>query len=261
MKIDHLSLTTTPIELYNDDKLITQGTGFYIARIEDKNATLFLVTNYHVITDSLPTENKSPAGNRIVFQFHEDKNDPSKVKTVSFSLFTNAGKPIWLINKNFPEADIAVIPIPITLYLNCVVNSITENFAKTKLNIGPSSNVSLIGYPYGIYDKKNSLPIWKKGSIATEPAFNFNGKPLFLVDVSSFPGMSGAPVFSIGHGTFKSEDGKIGTKSIRKFLGIYSSFNHMEFGHVWKADLIIEIINSIDIEEYKNEINSYTELN
>jgi V8-like Glu-specific endopeptidase len=78
--------------------------------------------------------------------------------------------------------------------------------------------VTLIGYPYDYYDKKNSLPVWKTGHIASEPAVDFEGNPLFVVDVSAFPGMSGAPVFAIADGTYEHEDGMIHAGSVRRLL-------------------------------------------
>lgn len=63
MKIDHLSLSTTPIFLLDNDKIVSQGTGFYYVHQEDKINVLYLITNYHVLTGSSPTEKKSNKGN------------------------------------------------------------------------------------------------------------------------------------------------------------------------------------------------------
>lgn len=84
----------------------------------------------------------------------------------------------------------AVIPLPISIYQDFKINCISAKWAESNLKVRPTTTITLIGYPYGFYDKKNSLPIWKTGSIASEPEIDFENKPLFLIDVSAFPGMS-----------------------------------------------------------------------
>lgn len=75
MTIDHISLCTTPVYLYDNDKLKSQGTGFYYVHKDSDLQALFLVTNHHVLTGSAPDKKKAPIGNNIVFQFHiSEKN-------------------------------------------------------------------------------------------------------------------------------------------------------------------------------------------
>lgn len=277
-EVDHLSLATTPILLYQDDKIVSQGTGFYYARKHDENlSVLYLITNYHVLTGSSPTETKEPIGNNIVFQFHTSKDNTGEVRNVKFPLFTKSGKSTWITSSSYPTADLAVIPILPSFYQGAIVNAISAEWTKSSLKVRPSSKVTLIGYPYGFYDEKNALPIWKTGSIASEPEANFGGIPNFLVDVSAFPGMSGSPVFAISYGMYETEEGATTVGGARKFLGIYSSMQmleenkyleeipqekrpgikttkSLELGHVWKADLILETVESIDVKKYQNEI-------
>ena len=40
------------------------------------------------------------------------------------------------------------------------------------------------------------FPIWKRGSIASEPEIPIDGKPMFYIDTATRQGMSGAPVFA-----------------------------------------------------------------
>jgi len=44
----------------------------------------------------------------------------------------------------------------------------------------------MIGYPSGLWDTKNNLPIVRKGITATTPYFDYNGKREFLVDIAAF---------------------------------------------------------------------------
>lgn len=281
MNIDHLSLTTTPVILRNGGTVVSQGTGFYFISGDENQQRLFLVTNYHVVTGSSPTERKTPIGNNIVFQFHNSEEHSGDVKSVEIPLYTKQGKPIWITNNSTPDADMVVIPIPTFLYNGCVVKCISEQWASSgNLRIRPTSSVTLIGYPYGFYDTKNALPIYKTGCVASEPYIDFEGMPSFLIDISAFPGMSGSPAFAIAYGIYENEEGNSVAGGARRFLGIYASmqmlkekkyleqFAHnnvkfginteqsLELGHVWKAKLIIETINGIDIKKYEEEILS-----
>jgi len=199
------------------------------------------------------------------------------VKPIRFPLFTNSGKPIWLNSKDFPHADVAVIPVVASLCENAKVFGISEDWTGGNIKVRPTSTITLIGYPYGYYDTKNWLPIWKTGSVASEPDVDFEGKPLFLVDISAFPGMSGSPAFAIAYGAYETIEGPTTVGHVQKFLGIYASMQvleeekyleeltsesklgvvideSLELGHIWKASLIINMTREIDIKKYESEI-------
>lgn len=279
MKVDHLSMITTQVLLCNADTVVSQGTGFYFIKKDTVNnqTSLYLVTNYHVLTGSAPDDNKTPIGDNIIFFFHKEENNPSVVKQVRFPLFTKKGIPIWISSSKYKNADIAIIPLPLPLYSDCKIFGISDEWTQSKIVLHPTSTLTLIGYPYGFSDTTNSLPIWKTGSIASEPLIDFDGKPLFLVDISAFPGMSGSPAFAIAYGSYESEFAMVTAGSVKKFLGIYASMQmleekkyleqfdadkkegikiseSLELGNIWKAELIIDIINNIDLEKYEKEI-------
>lgn len=52
----------------------------------------------------------------------------------------------------------------------------------------------MIGYPNGLWDERNNLPVLRRGTTATHPAVDFNGKPEVVIDMACFPGSSGSPV-------------------------------------------------------------------
>lgn len=280
MSIDHLSLITTPVFLQKGNETVSQGTGFYyFHKWDEQSWGIYLVTNHHVLTGSSPTENGLPIGDNIKFQFHQSSQETGRVTIIHLPLFTKHNQPIWINNAKVPEADLAVVPLASSLYQNYKLNCISEEWGTKNLRVSPASSVVLIGYPYGYYDEKNALPIWKTGSIASEPSVDFEGKPYFLVDVSAFPGMSGSPVFAISHAFHVTDENIIEQGSARRFLGIYASmqilqknkyleeFIHisrfgikdtesLELGVIWKANLIMETIKNIDIAEYEDKILS-----
>lgn len=61
-------------------------------------------------------------------------------------------------------------------------------------------DIIMIGYPNGIWDKRNNLPVFRRGITASHPIHNFNGKPEFMMDIACFPGSSGSPVILIKSG-------------------------------------------------------------
>ena len=279
MKVEHISMITTPVLLLKGDSVASQGTGFYYA-LQDtaKNATIiFLVTNYHVLTGSAPHEKKAPIGDNIIFFFHKDETNTGDLKQIRFPLFTKRNDPIWISSRNYPDADVAIIPLVSAMYQDCKVFGISEDWTKAPVRLRPTSTITLVGYPYGYADTVNALPIWKTGSIASEPKVDFAGKPLFVVDVSAFPGMSGSPTFAVSYGTYEMEQGGTAVGGVQKFLGIYAIMQmldqkkfleelqagkkqgivvseSLELGHIWKAQLIIDMVKSIDVQQYENDI-------
>jgi hypothetical protein len=81
--------------------------------------------------------------------------------------------------------------------------------------------ILFVGYPSGIFDTKNLLPIIRRGTTATPPQVNYEGKPMFLVDASVFPGSSGSPVFIYNSGSYSDKRGNVYVGSSRLlFLGV-----------------------------------------
>lgn len=276
--IEHISLITTPIILLKGNDVISQGTGFYYSLVDGEKHILFLVTNYHVLTGNEPNTSKSPKGDNIKFYFHKDPQNPGDVNEVRIQLYTKNQKEIWVTSNEYPDADVAAIPMLSVFTKGAAVSAITEKWTESNLKIRPTSTITLTGYPYGFFDKKNWLPIWKTGTIATEPSYDFEGKPLMLIDISAFPGMSGSPAFAIANGAYQTIDGPTTVGQVRMFLGIYASMqmvteakyleelaqknsekgikisSSLELGHIWKSDLIVKMINQIDIKKYEDEI-------
>ncbi|MEK7597101.1 MAG: serine protease [Patescibacteria group bacterium] len=273
--VNPLSLITTPIELCSNGNPVSGGTGFYYSSTWDEVTGTFLVTNYHVLTGNNPTQRTStPIGDSIVFYYHMDKDDPKPVVGIEIPLFTNSGKQIWIDHSN-SVVDIALIPMFFSLPVKPEWQTVGKNFEDPTIDVSPSDPVTLIGYPRMYFDKKNALPIYKTGSVASEYSYDFDGDPCFIIDVSAFAGNSGSPVFSI------QKNAQIITEqilikapgSIVKFLGVYSagieiveSFPiqqikskkegiilnlDMQLGIVWKDYLIEEIIKQHSYKEYE----------
>jgi len=281
MPIDHLSLSTTPVVLLRGDEEVSQGTGFYYVGKFGDQQVIFLITNYHVLTGHAPLEGKAPIGDNVVFQFHKSAERPADLHHVRFPLFTKSGQPVWIQSNVVPEADLAIIPIPVEAFKDCKLNCISKEWMTSgNMKLRPTTAVTLIGYPYAYFDRANALPIWKTGSLASEPDIDFDGKPLVTIDISAFPGMSGAPAFAISYGIYETEDGSSSVGGARRFVGIYASMQmlqerkvleefhgkrahlgithaeSLQTGHVWKARLIDELVSSVNTSKWEKEIAS-----
>lgn len=83
-------------------------------------------------------------------------------------------------------------------------------------------SVTFVGYPNGLYDTANYLPVTRRGTTATPLHLHWCGKAQFLVDASVFPGSSGSPVFALSEGTHRTR-GAVVLGSRLAFLGVRSA--------------------------------------
>src|SRR6516164_1821686 len=85
------SLMTTPIVLMNGGRSISQGTGFFFAStsVDGKPETVFLVTNYHVVTGRAPLAPGPKLGDRIRFILHESttSSELARVRQIELPLY------------------------------------------------------------------------------------------------------------------------------------------------------------------------------
>lgn len=268
-----LSLLTTLVSLQMKGEPVSIGTGFFYGRNDGDKKIIFLATNYHVITGISPNEkDKKPVlGDEIIIHLR-DENGKAHLEAIPLFIdnFQN-----WLEHPTDEEADIVLIPLPGKLLDKVDFSYIGNETKIDNLLLHPSSPVVMIGYPHGYRDSVNNLPIWKTGSLASEPEYDFDGKKVIVVDISAFPGMSGSPAFYVSHNGYTTKNGDItvGGGMAVHFLGVYASMpmlnsdlyleqvqnqytykvshsESLQLGHVWKAKLLEEIANTFDPENY-----------
>ena len=108
------------------------------------------------------------------------------------------------------------------VFYTCLDSSLIPNDDDTD-SFSVIEDILMIGYPNGIIDQKNNLPIVRKGITATSYYTDFNGNKQFLADISCYPGSSGSPIIVLQEGISKNKYGNIsiGTSKL-KLLGINS---------------------------------------
>ena len=95
-------------------------------------------------------------------------------------------------------------------------------------------NILMIGYPIGVYDAVNNLPVTRSGITASRVGLRYNGRREFLIDCACFPGSSGSPVFQYDSGPRPVRGGGISLGGLRlKFLGVlWGGPTHTEAGKI-----------------------------
>jgi hypothetical protein len=114
-----------------------------------------------------------------------------------------------------------------------------------------AAEVFILGYPKGL-SMQGVMPVWKRGSIASEPLFDvMDQAPAFLVDAATRDGMSGSPVLYFGD-EITDTSGRSGFVGDRKgepwLVGVYPGREgvtreemDMTLGRVWHRRLLDEI--------------------
>lgn len=105
------------------------------------------------------------------------------------------------------EYDLCAIPLrPLFMGLSGMERLVVASFvclgefatAKDFAESDPISDLYVVGYPDGFRDRKNNLPIAKKGVSSTPLFSDYEGRKEFLVDCGLCQGSSGSPVFIKG---------------------------------------------------------------
>lgn len=80
--------------------------------------------------------------------------------------------------------------------------------------------ITMIGYPNGIWDKTNNIPVIRQGISASHPKLNYNRKAEVLIDCSCFPGSSGSPILVFNPGGHTTKEGHFDMKGRLILLGV-----------------------------------------
>lgn len=242
--IDPLSCISLYLECFFRGTAIGGGTGFIVAY----NGANYLVTNWHVVTgrDLNTGEPMSTSGvadpDTIGIWHHDAKKFGSWHRKDEPLIDPASGNKLW---KEHPLGrQIDVIDLALKTNDDIKVYNLDTSLAQTDLVLVPSEPVSIVGFPFGIA-AAGKFPIWKTGHIASDIDLDYDGKPVFLVDATTKPGMSGSPVFARRLGMHRSSTGwNIGGGDVIKFLGVYSGRirEQSDVGMVWKPNVLDEIL-------------------
>lgn len=190
--INPLSTTALPIKMFCDKNLLAIGTGFFY-RYNDKN---YFITAGHNITGTNPETNENIGiPNKIIIYLHRQASQADAINGFiehEVHLADENGIEIWLEHPIYGRK-VDVVAFPVEIPSNALIKPINEiKFDRIQMEMG--MDLFILGYPYGYFSDPHILPIWKRGSLATEYSINIENEPKFYIDSATAKGMSGAPV-------------------------------------------------------------------
>jgi len=181
------------------DKVSGRGTGFHF---RDPSGTVWLVTNWHVVTSRRAENPATLIGNATtsptsIGVAYQSRNDGQFLPHQTLPLYEQDGTPCWYEYHRDAGIDLAALPIqpPDDARCPCV-----QDFAdRDERSFAPGLDLTIIGMAFQ-HRRETPYPIWKGARVASEPRFFIMGVPQVLIDTAGVPGMSGSPVYRVSRG-------------------------------------------------------------
>jgi hypothetical protein len=230
---EQLAHATVRIETNYADGSVGTGTGFFFnfAGKESGFRIPTIVTNKHVIAGA-------PIG-KVHLTFRDDEGEPRVGAHLALEI--NNFSAAWVDHPD-PRVDLCVLPInPLLAHLDSQGQRfffvpLDESLIPTDQELadyGALEDILMVGYPNGIWDSVNNMPILRKGVTATHPRLDYEGRKEFVIDAACFPGSSGSPVFLYNEGTWSTRQGaNIGGTRIKLLGLLYAGPQHTASGEV-----------------------------
>lgn len=215
--MEQILFCTTRIETSDKNGNNYSGTGFFFSFKLDETTTIpLIITNKHVV--------KRMSEGRFLFTVADKDGNPEYKNhhAIEFFNFEEA----WIFHPD-DNVDLCVLPLAnvlraakshgISLFYKTFTDDMIPN-SKVLATIDAMEDIIMIGYPNGLWDSVNNMPILRKGITATNIKYDYNGKKEFVIDAACFPGSSGSPVIMCNLGEYKDKQGTIHYGATRVLL-------------------------------------------
>lgn len=230
---EQLAYSTVRVEAEDASGDLATGTGFFFKCVDDGQQHVpVIVTNKHVIAGSQK--------GRFHLTVRGSDGGPVPMKHIQLEL--EGFEKRWIHHPD-PAVDLAAMPILPLLaeakeqgkeffYINLDNNLVPT--PSDLADLGALEDIVMVGYPNGIWDRVNNMPLFRRGITATHPNLDYEGRKEFMIDAACFPGSSGSPVFLYNVGGWATRDGGMVMGGTRiKLLGVlYAGPQHTAAGEV-----------------------------
>lgn len=213
-------VTLRIVGLNKEGKPLQFGTGFLFNFTAGEKTLPVLVTNKHVVEGCAAT-------GVVIHTRSETENVPSGNTSVTLEAQLGNG---WIPHPN-AATDLCALPIgrvfssmkPPPFY-----RGLDEALIPTQQvldDLDAVEDVLMVGYPNGLWDEKNNFPLIRRGITASHPAVpfelpNYPHTPLTVLDIASFGGSSGSPVFVYSGASYSDKRGNVTIGQRLIFLGV-----------------------------------------
>ncbi len=187
-----LLFSTVRVDTQLEDGSEGAGTAFVFCTTHKGKTHSFIVTNRHVIEGAVRGS--------LVFTC---SNQGKPVVGRGFKLDIQDFARAWFLPED-KSLDLAITPLPPLLrhieqhhfqvYYHAIDAALIPDTASSQ-SFDALESVLFVGYPNGVWDKENLMPILRRGTTATPISLDFEGREEFLIDAAVYPGSSGSPVF------------------------------------------------------------------
>lgn len=204
---EQMCFSTTRIRTWDDKGNAYSGSGFFFNFKIGDDILPLLITNKHVVNGMVK--------GCFLMSEQDEQGNPLYKKHFNINFESNF-KDNWIFHPN-SNVDLCALPIlPLVeaakrlgghrLFYRTFDNSLIPNqeIAET---FDVAEDVLMIGYPDGLWDSVNNMPIVRRGTTATQYKLDYNGKKEFIVDAACFPGSSGSPILMCNIGSFRNKYG------------------------------------------------------
>lgn len=228
---EQLFFTTVRVDTVAQNGDSGSGTAFFFSYKRGETTFPFVVTNKHVVV-----------GMREGALSFLQRRDQAPQLGQGFRLRIDQWQESWFGHPS-PDVDIAICPFApleshikqqhgLDLFYRFVSNEMIPT-AEQAATLDALEPVTFIGYPNGIWDSKNLLPVARRGMTASPVSVDFENTPRFLIDASVFGGSSGSPVFLLNQGMYTNKTGDTVVGSRIFFLGVVAAvFFRTQFNQI-----------------------------
>lgn len=258
-----LLFNTVRVDTVLDDGSEGSGTAFVVSHAHARGQHTFIVTNRHLV-DGVRR------GGLVFTQGRHGQPLLGQRFLLNIDDFPQA----WFGHPD-PAVDLAIVPmrpleqaardLGVELYYQAIDSRLVPDAAATRA-LDALEEVLFVGYPSGVWDQVNLMPILRRGTTATPMALDFEGRAEFLIDAAVYPGSSGSPVFVYlpdtlrpGHGAgrkflfagvvaavfFREEAHQLVTAPVpANHRGSVMASEMIDLGLVIKSQAVVDVINA-----------------